>query len=90
MLEEIACQCRHECVQEQDLSRTGGPDRKPNSLHDVVKIMQIDDQLWKSVSDYSVCRIDGVKVIPTNSPSGPMKRLTVCPQGSFLFLTNIR
>jgi hypothetical protein len=37
-----------------------------------------------------VCRINGVKVIPTNIPSGSMKRLTVWPQGSLLLLTSIR
>jgi hypothetical protein len=35
-------------------------------------------------------RIHGVKVIPTSKPSGPMKRLTVWPHGSLLFLTSIR
>lgn len=34
--------------------------------------------------------IDGVKLRPTNSPSGARKRLTVCPEGSFWFLTSIR
>jgi hypothetical protein len=29
-------------------------------------------------------------VIPTSKPSGPMKRLTVWPHGSLLFLTSIR
>lgn len=38
---------------------------------------------------YFSSRIDGVKVIPTNNPSGPMKRLTVWPHCSFLFLTSI-
>ena len=28
--------------------------------------------------------------MPTNNPSGEMKRLTVWPHGSFLFLTSIR
>jgi hypothetical protein len=41
-------------------------------------------------SRYFSFRIDGVKVIPSNNPSGVMKRLTVWPQGSFLFLTSIR
>src|SRR6516225_1333456 len=35
-------------------------------------------------------RISGVKVTPTSNPSGEMKRLTVCPHDSFLFLTSIR
>lgn len=39
---------------------------------------------------YFSSRIHGVKVIPTNNPSGPMKRLTVWPHGSSLFLTSIR
>src|SRR5262249_49458316 len=44
-----------------------------------------------SVSVWLFCaRIDGVKVTPTSSPSGEMKRLTICPHGSFLFLTSIR
>jgi hypothetical protein len=34
--------------------------------------------------------IEGVNVIPTNNPSGAKNRLTICPQGSFLFLTSIR
>lgn len=37
----------------------------------------------------SSCRIDGVKETPASSPSGEMKWLTICPQGSFLFLTSI-
>lgn len=39
---------------------------------------------------YFWSRIHGVKVIPTSSPSGEIKRLTICPHGSFLFLTRIR
>src|SRR6516162_11126716 len=39
---------------------------------------------------YFCSRIHGVKVIPTSIPSGEMKRLTICPQGSFLFFTSIR
>jgi hypothetical protein len=35
-------------------------------------------------------RICGVKVTPSSSPSGEMRRLTVWPHGSFLFLTSIR
>src|ERR1700745_959984 len=35
-------------------------------------------------------RIIGVKVTPTSNPSGEMKRLTVLPHGSFLFVTSIR
>src|SRR5260370_42646421 len=40
--------------------------------------------------DYFFSRIDGVKVMPTSNPSGAMKRLTVWPHGSFLFLISIR
>src|SRR5258708_36086938 len=40
--------------------------------------------------DYFSPRISGVKVTPTSNPSGEMKRLTVWPHGSFLFLTSIR
>lgn len=40
--------------------------------------------------DYSSFRIEGVKVMPTSNPSGEIKRVTVWPQGSFLFLTRIR
>src|SRR5262249_3064372 len=39
---------------------------------------------------YFFSRMDRLKVIPTSSPSGEMKRLTICPQGSFLFFTSIR
>ena len=39
--------------------------------------------------DYFSSRINGVKVIPTSNPSGEMKRLTVWPHGSFLFLISI-
>src|SRR6266481_9037137 len=39
---------------------------------------------------YFFSRINGVKVIPTSNPSGAMKRLTVWPHGSFLFLISIR
>ena len=39
---------------------------------------------------YCCSRIEGVRVTPTKSPSGPMKRVTVWPQGSFLLLTSIR
>src|SRR5215469_80165 len=39
---------------------------------------------------YLSARIDGVKVIPSNNPSGDKKRLTIWPQGSFLFLTSMR
>jgi hypothetical protein len=35
-------------------------------------------------------RMAVVKVMPTSSPSGERKRLTIWPQGSFLFLTSIR
>ena len=35
-------------------------------------------------------RIEGVNVIPTSIPSGETKRLTVWPQGSFLFRISIR
>lgn len=35
-------------------------------------------------------RIDGVIVRPTSNPPGKRKRGTVCPHGSFLFLTRIR
>jgi hypothetical protein len=43
-----------------------------------------------SYSRYVSSRIEGVKVIPTNNPSGAMKRLTVWPHGSRLFFTNMR
>src|SRR5215469_16845428 len=39
---------------------------------------------------YLFSRIHGVKVRPTNIPSESRKRLTICPQGSFLFLISIR
>src|SRR5258708_38033965 len=39
---------------------------------------------------YFCPRIEGVKVMPTSNPSGEMKRLTIWPHGSFLFLTSIR
>ncbi len=39
---------------------------------------------------YLSSRIEGVNVIPTNIPSGVMKRLTVWPHGSLLFFTSIR
>ena len=35
-------------------------------------------------------RIDGVMVRPTSKPSGERNRVTVWPQGSFLFLTSTR
>src|SRR6266404_1123126 len=40
--------------------------------------------------NYFCPRIEGVKVMPTSNPSGEMKRLTIWPHGSFLFLTSIR
>lgn len=46
-------------------------------------------QLRPRVLDYFPSRIEGVKVTPTSKPSGEMKRLTIWPQGSFLFLTSI-
>lgn len=43
---------------------------------------------------FAPCGVDlrskGVKVIPTNNPSGPRNRLTVWPHGSVLFLTSMR
>src|SRR6185312_7940363 len=41
-------------------------------------------------SSYLSSRMPGVKVSPTSSPSGSRKRLTICPQGSVLFLMSIR
>src|SRR4051812_22029360 len=43
-----------------------------------------------STLDYFFSRINGVTVTPTSNPSGEMKRVTVCPHGSFLFLMSIR
>lgn len=40
---------------------------------------------WRIYSCFSL-RNNGVKVIPTNKPSGARKRLTVWPQGLFLVL----
>ena len=53
------------------------------STHPVTRILGYS-------SRYFWFRIDGVKVIPTNNPSGVMKRLTVWPHGSLLFFTSIR
>lgn len=35
-------------------------------------------------------RIQGVNVIPINNPSGPRRRVTVWPHGSFLALISVR
>ena len=43
-----------------------------------------------ALSHCFACRIEGVNVIPTSSPSGEMNRLTVWPHGSFLFRMSIR
>ena len=47
---------------------------------------------WSDSADdyFFSSRIHGVKVTPTNGPSGEIKRLTVWPHGSFLFLLRIR
>ena len=45
--------------------------------------------LIRATSRYSFSRIEGVKVIPTNNPSGVKKRLTIWPHGSFLFLISM-
>jgi hypothetical protein len=52
--------------------------------------IRADNRILAHDLDYFFSRIDGVKVTSTNNPSGAMKRLTVWPHGSFLFLISIR
>jgi hypothetical protein len=82
----LRCRCQRE-MPIRGMATTGQVGLLPSDRQfDGTRETPASRHKWRYLSS----RIEGVNVIPTNNPSGAMKRLTVWPHGSFLFFTSIR